>query len=232
MKDVYNDGTYLAANPDWHTGDSAWKASHILDIMERNRIRPRTVCEVGCGAGETLSQLGDRLGAEVEFTGYEISQDAYQLCQARARKNIHFFCKDFFREKNEPPFELILAIDVFEHVRDFFGFLEQLRPRGKYKLFHIPLDLSAQMLIRRKPLMDKRQLKGHLHYFTRDTAIAALQDTGYRIIDSFYTGSSMSAPGLSAKASLFRMPRQFMFWLSPDLAVRTLGGYSLLVLTE
>ena len=53
----YNDGGYLSENPDWHVGDSPWKAQQIHKIIDRNKLSPRTICEVGCGAGEILRQL-------------------------------------------------------------------------------------------------------------------------------------------------------------------------------
>ncbi len=73
MREIYEDGTYLARNPTWHEQDSAWKASHIARLIQRNDLRPSTVCEVGCGAGEILNQLSVMLGQAMRFWGYEIS---------------------------------------------------------------------------------------------------------------------------------------------------------------
>ena len=57
MKDIYNDGTYLKNNPTWHEEHSPWKAGEIKEIIERNSLAPKQVCEVGCGAGGIISQL-------------------------------------------------------------------------------------------------------------------------------------------------------------------------------
>ena len=57
MKNIYENGRYFDKNPAWHTEDSPWKARQILSCLNRNHIRPKSVCEVGCGAGEVLSQL-------------------------------------------------------------------------------------------------------------------------------------------------------------------------------
>ncbi len=35
MDTIYTNGTYLQQNPVWHQDDSAWKAGHILRILER-----------------------------------------------------------------------------------------------------------------------------------------------------------------------------------------------------
>lgn len=52
-----SDGTYLRLNPGWHAEDSAWKVARIAQIIDRNRLKPNTVAEVGCGAGQSLHQL-------------------------------------------------------------------------------------------------------------------------------------------------------------------------------
>ena len=57
--DRYTTGSYLESNPDWHVEDSAWKAEQVQAMLDRHSIAPRTVCEVGCGAGEVLRQLRD-----------------------------------------------------------------------------------------------------------------------------------------------------------------------------
>ena len=50
--EMYLDGTYLEHKPTWHVEDSPWKAKQIHTILSKNNIKPNTVCEVGCGAGE------------------------------------------------------------------------------------------------------------------------------------------------------------------------------------
>ena len=40
-------------------------------------------------------------------------------------------------------YDLILCIDVFEHVEDYIGFLKTLKNKSKYHIFNIPLDMCA-----------------------------------------------------------------------------------------
>ena len=70
MSNIYQDGTYLANNSDWHVADSPWKAEQICAILDRNRLAPKTVCEVGCGAGQILRILSERLPAADHLYGY------------------------------------------------------------------------------------------------------------------------------------------------------------------
>jgi 2-polyprenyl-3-methyl-5-hydroxy-6-metoxy-1,4-benzoquinol methylase len=59
--------------------------------------------------------------------------------------------KDFLEEK-DTYFDVVMAIDVFEHVEDYLGFIRRLRVKGEYKVFHIPLDLSVQTVLRVSPI--------------------------------------------------------------------------------
>ncbi len=84
--------SYLHANPTWHAEDSAWKATQILKLIERNKLMPKSIVEIGCGAGEILNQLQQRLAdKEIDFSGYEIAPDAFKLAQTRAKERLHFF---------------------------------------------------------------------------------------------------------------------------------------------
>ena len=229
---IYTSGEYAAKNPTYHVEDSAWKAQQILKIIRRNNLQPLSICEVGCGAGEILRQLQNNLPKQIHFTGYEVSQQAYELCQERANSKLSFYCADLL-SANSNQFDLILCIDVFEHIENYINFIRSLRNKGKQVIFHIPLDLSVQMVLRSQRLLFLRNQVGHLHYFTKDTALATLQDAGYDIVDWFYTPGILELPqnrGIATK--LMHWPRRLLFGWRPDLAVRLLGGYSLLVLAD
>ncbi len=226
--DIYSDGTYLNNNKTWHVEDSPWKAGQIAKILRRNNLDPGKVCEVGCGAGEILKQLSD-LYPHATFVGYELSAQAFALCKGRESDKVRYRLGSPLDE--EAFYDCLLCIDVFEHVEDYVGFLRGLKGKSSYKVFHIPLDISVLDVLR-SSLMDKRRIVGHLHYFTRETALATLTDCSYEIVDSFYTTSFSDLPSRTFKAKLARLPRKILFWLSPHLAVKVLGGCSLLVLAK
>jgi hypothetical protein len=72
---------------------------------------------------------------------------------------------------------------------------------------------------------------GHLHYFTKETALATLQDTGYEIQDYFFTARPTQAGG-GLKQHLAQLPRRLLGCMNAALAAKLLGGFSLLVLAE
>jgi len=227
--DIYKGEAYLEKNPSWHVEESPFKAKYILKLLERNNMSPSTICEVGCGAGEVLKQLQDKMGPNHEFWGYDISPIAQRLIEPRLNDKLHFKLADPSQEDKN--YELLLVLDVVEHVEDYFAFLRGMRPIARYKLFHFPLDISVQAVIRRDGMMKRRVDHAHLHYFTKELALQALVDTGYEIQDYIYTPRSNEiGPSLLQKA--FRIPRTVLYSFNHDFAVRVLGGYSFMVLAK
>lgn len=231
MTQIYNDGTYLKNHPTWHEQDSPWKAMQVKKIIEKNFLNPNKICEIGCGAGEILNQLSKYYVDKKEFIGYEISPQAFELCSKKSKHNLTFKLSNLL-DDNPVYFDIVMAIDVFEHIEDYFSFLRKLKTKAEYKIFHIPLDLSVQSVLRSSPILKHRKTYGHIHYFTKETALETLKDTGYEIVDYFYTKSSLELPNIGWKANLLKIPRKLLFLVNNDLAVRVLGGYSLLVLAR
>jgi trans-aconitate methyltransferase len=228
MDHIYLDGSYQSNNPTWHVEDCPWKATQIGTMLKKHHINPGSICEVGCGTGEILAQLEPAF-PDTSFFGYEVSPQAYDICSRRQSNRMQFRFEDLTTQM-DALFDVLLAVDVLEHVEDYLGFLKSLRSKAKLKVFHIPLDLSLQSLLRMKPIITARQKVGHLHYFTKETAIASLQDCGYEIIDLTYTASRLELPNQTLSSKLMKFPRRLFHRLNPDLNVRILGGYSLLVL--
>jgi cyclopropane fatty-acyl-phospholipid synthase-like methyltransferase len=230
LEEIYTNGIYLEKHPDWHIEESAWKVRHILCMLRRRHLMPTTICEVGCGAGEVLKLLQANMSDECTLWGYDISPQAFDLCQQRANARLHFKLADIRREQ-DVFFDLILMLDVVEHVEDYFSFLRDLKHKSHYKIFHIPLDISVQTVLRGKTLIRNRNVHGHIHYFTKETALRTLEDVGYEVLDYSYSPEyELDAPLLST--NLMKLPRKAFFALHEDWAVRLLGGSRILVLAK
>lgn len=220
---------YKTGHPNWHVEDSPWKATQILKLMDRNNLKPKSVVEIGCGAGEILNQLHQRMDDKtIEFSGYEIAPDAFDFCIQRIKERLSFYQEDLLRRKEN--FDLLLMIDVFEHVEDCFGFLRKAREKATYKIYYIPLDLS-HFYIMMNGLMKQRKKVGHIHYYNKDTALATLEETGHEIIDWFYT-RHRNINNISPAARVVNALRSAVWSFNPDLAVNLFGGSSLIVLTR
>src|SRR5260370_6214160 len=222
---------HLEKVPGWHVEESPWKAKHIEQLLKRHQLSPKTVCEVGCGFGEVLRLLQKDMSEECEFWGYEISPVALEQAEKRANSRLHFTLADFTKESTIS-FDLLLALDVVEHVENYLGFLQEIRPKSQYKILQVPLELSVQTVLRRQALLQQRNNMGHLHYFTKETFLRTLEDCGYEILDDVYTSSSLELPTHMFTTKLMKAPRRLFYALSRDLAVRVLGGYRLMLLAR
>ena len=230
LESRYHDSEYLRNNPSWDAEDSPWKAYRIVELIEKNNLSPSSIVEVGCGAGEVIKSVWKHFDGKVPCQGYEISEDAYGICKEKNENNLEYYLSDFF--DSEKYFDILLMIDVFEHVPDYLGFLEKGKCRSEYKIFHIPLDMNVSSVFRVSPITYVRGKVGHLHYFNKETALASLKDTGYEIIDHSYTAGSIDLQHSNIKTKLMTIPRRILFKFSADLAARLLGGFSLLVLAK
>lgn len=237
MKNIYQSGEYLEkTNMSWHSEDAPWKALQIAKMIERNKLQPQCIVEIGCGSGKILEELAEKPYFDgVNFEGYDISPQAIEICTKSPSARCSFFCEDLLDSPRNTvrATDILLVIDVFEHVPDYIGFIEKCKGIAKYKVYHIPLDLHVSSVLRAS-FVNARYSVGHLHYFSAESAVATLKDTGHEIVDYFYTNGAL---GLfkqhpSLKRALANAPRWVLSWASEALSARLLGGYSLLVLAK
>lgn len=229
FQDQYQDGSYLETTVDWHEQDAEWKAKHIRRLIDLAGISPRTIADIGCGTGGVLVQLQKMLPDDVQLTGYEIAKSIFDVAQARGNARLRFV--NSAEVHADPPYDLALVIDVFEHIPDYLGFLNSIKPAADKFIFHIPLDLSMRCLHHDTPMARRKEV-GHLHYFTTSTARATLEDCGYRVLNAFHTHSAMQPMPSSRLVRLKRWPDRWLFKRNPELCAKTLGGCSWLVLAE
>lgn len=229
-RNMYMNGEYLEKNPNWFVEESPFKVRQIMRMIEKNHLKVKTICEIGCGAGEVLRLLQEKMDAACCFRGYDISPQALDMCKRRANDRLEFRLADIAQESGTF-FDLMLILDVVEHIEDYFGFLNNIRSKSELKIFHFPLDLSVQAVLRRRGLLKRRELYGHVQYFTKETALATLEDVGYGVLDFFYTPRCIEL-GQEFVQKVARLPRRICFAMNPDITARILGGYSLLVLAR
>lgn len=226
----YDSGAYLAANPDWHMDDSPWKATQIGDLLTAAQAPFQSAVEVGCGAGLILQDLAKRF-PDKAWQGFDVSADAARFWETWADGPVTYTQADFLAGAARA--DLLLLIDVFEHVEDYLGFLKRLRARADWFVFHIPLDMNVQGMLRGSMLESRRKV-GHLHYFSKPTALATLADAGYRVEAwRFTAASSHDRRGQRPlRTRLANLPRRLLFPVAPETTVMVMGGYSLLVLAR
>ena len=234
MENIYTSGQYLDVTQTWHAEDSPWKARQIKKIIDKNKIQPNNIAEIGCGSGSILDELSRMPDLQnTSFKGYDISPQAIEMAKKIDNERVEFFQEDLLSEDNEEKFDILMVIDVFEHVPDYLGFVEKCRTKATYKIYHIPLDIHVSSVLRNSFIKNRYDI-GHIHYFTADSAISALRDSGHEIIDSFYTDGAFGVfkEHQNIKTAVANVPRWLFSKFSLPFTARVFGGYSLLVLTK
>jgi SAM-dependent methyltransferase len=223
---MYNDGRYSSRNPDWHENDAPWKAAQVLSMLDDRNFRPESIVDIGCGTGGVLEVIAGALKG-TRLVGYDPSSQAIGMIERSDSVELRVGTPEDVHEH----YELLLSLDVLEHVEDYIGFLRSLLPIADWFIFHIPLDVSAQSVIRERPLLAVRSNVGHLHYFTRRTALASLETAGFEIeCDELLFPNDM--PGRRVKTRIANIPRGLGRRLRPQLSARIFGGFTLLVLAS
>lgn len=230
MSNIYNDHTYLNNNPTWGEEDAPFKTNKIIQLLNRNHIYFETVCEIGCGSGEILVQLAAKFNEDVKFFGFDISKDAINIAKRKETNRIKFEHKDISEATEKRFFDLLLVIDVIEHVDNYFRFLDNITSKGKYTIFHIPLDMCVWSLFREKMLIESKNRVGHIHNFTEEFIESILMDKGFKIIDKIYTEPTFAT--MSFKQRVINRIRKILFIIHKKFCTKTIGGYSILLLTE
>ena len=164
-------------NPGWHENDAAWKAAQVLSLLGDRNFRPKSIVDIGCGTGGVLEVIAGALNG-TRLVGYDLSAQAIGMVERSDRVELR--ARDSARRSRT--LRPAAQPRRLRACRGLLGFLRSLRPIADWFMFHIPLDTSAQSVVRERPLLAVRSSVGHLHYFTRGTALATLETAGFEIV--------------------------------------------------
>jgi SAM-dependent methyltransferase len=227
--DRYTGSDYRTNNPTWHEEHAPWKATHIADLLDELGVRPQSVVDVGCGTGAVLSALAGLVPSATSLVGYEPAPDAFGDAGRRASERVRFRNELFDPRSLDDPVDLVLLIDVLEHMENPFGFLRSLHDVTPLVIAHVPLDLSVQAVLRMSPILARRQMVGHIHWFTAELVREMFVDNGYDVVAESFTAGALDFPAMTPLSGAARFPRRLARRINEPMAARVLGGFSLLV---
>lgn len=107
---------------------------HTLENLVRTvtTLQVRTVLDVGCGSGENLAALA--ASGPYELTGTDISQEALRAAHQRV-PSAQFRCLDAERETLSQRFDLVISVQVLEHLVDDLAALRNMAQMTQRYLF-------------------------------------------------------------------------------------------------
>lgn len=173
---------YVGTEPAW---DYDIVLPTILDVV-KSVPDNGSILDIGCGNGAILGEIRTRgtwrlYGIEISQSGAEIARSqGFDVRVADATNNL----VELFGPNT---FDLIISVEVIEHVYDTFGLLKQvhsiLRPNGMLLLttpYHgylknLVIALTGKCNSHYNPLW----ACGHIKFWSKQTLSAALEQSGY-----------------------------------------------------
>jgi 2-polyprenyl-3-methyl-5-hydroxy-6-metoxy-1,4-benzoquinol methylase len=152
--------------------------------------RSARVLEVGCGTGATLQWLQQQ-GRCGRTVGIEIFESAAAVARGRVDEvhvgNAENLAAGLFEHAS---FDLVLCLDVLEHMQDPWAFVQQvhglLKPGGtliasipnvRHVRVVLPLLLAGRWRYEESGILDAT----HLRFFTRASALALVSPPGMKV---------------------------------------------------
>ncbi|MGZ4056624.1 MAG: class I SAM-dependent methyltransferase [Bacteroidia bacterium] len=181
------------------------------DVVERLKIYyPQgksfdNVLDIGCGTGATGTAIRQNFKIQ-HYSGIELMSAAAKMAKDRldyvVSDNVETMINEKrFHEFDKKKYDLILILDVIEHLYDPWGLLNFLRdwltPDGVIVL-SIPNAGNLYVvnkLVRDKFLYDEGGLldKTHIRFFTLKTIQHMVETTKYKILDTYFKRGSMDS---------------------------------------
>lgn len=153
-------------------------ADHYLELLAAAGVNGGSLLEIGCGDGDFLAQAARR---NFSVEGIDYSTHSCAKAQARLGAAARVHCGEIgvLADRRES-FDLCVACDVIEHVRQPAAFLETLhrllRPGGWVFIVTPNLNTLAAKLLRSRWMEFKAE---HLFYYTPRTLERQLIQAGF-----------------------------------------------------
>ena len=194
MTDIYNDNSYLEKNPSLHTEDSKFKFQNIKRFLssievKNNRIK---ILDIGGGAGiigKLVLEYFQESGIVVSFHSLDLSTQMLKI-QLKNNPQIKKIINCSINECPKSNYDLVLMIDVIEHIEEKEDSAKILNKLGKNIIYNIPIEINFFDILKYLKSFFryyKRQKKrwGHIHFFSFTSSQSFLK-RHYKIIDSYF----------------------------------------------
>ena len=121
---------------DWWSKNGKFKILHeiqairikyILETLNKKNLNNTKVLDIGCGGG-LVSEGLSKIGATV--TGIDFIKENIKVAKMHAKKNnlkINYFVKDFEKEKITSKYDVIIILEVLEHLKNWEEFIKKIK---------------------------------------------------------------------------------------------------------
>ncbi len=180
MNDIYNDKSYISKHPDLHREDSAYKFEQISRLLEMVHVESNKIkiLDIGGGAGvlgRLVAEYFRLREKEVEFVALDVSADMLEI-QAKENPHLVRSLNCSILDCPEEKFDIVLMIDVIEHVPDKELVAGRLNKISRQIIYNIPIeinlmDFARNLRHRGQHYPEQTRAIGHIHFFTYASAL-------------------------------------------------------------
>jgi len=251
VKNLYVTDEYMEKNPSLHEEDSAWKIGKIIPALERlmKEMPAReqiNLLDVGGGAGVVLSRVSAYLSSE---HGLRVNKYALDLSPGMLKVQ-HERNPDLRRAVNEDitatsfkdkELDLVLMIDVLEHVPDPVAALKELKRISHYVLFKVPLENNTLFNVRNlarggRPRQQAIEDIGHINTYTLGSVRRQVEAHAGEVLHlsltnvfDYWLNSEHYRQSMNAKFRLLNRTAASMFQVSPRLCSLMFGDFVMML---
>jgi SAM-dependent methyltransferase len=201
ISNLYLTDEYVSNNPSLHREDSSWKISKIIPFVDAviGRINKKeiNVLDVGGGAGLILnavsSHIEKKYGKKVNKFALDLSPAMLEI-QRKENPDLKKALNESISNTslNDREIDLVLMIDVLEHIPNPTDALAELRRISRFAIFKVPLENNLCLIT--KNLITKNRAKakaaasiGHINFYTFGKLKGQTEKYLGKVIDSSFT---------------------------------------------
>jgi SAM-dependent methyltransferase len=216
---MYEDGTYLARHPRLHAEDSAWKTCRIMPLVDRfvdlHRRPAVTLLDVGGGAGLVLAAVAARVRGRSGIAPAQWALDVSRSMLDVQRQNNPELTRVWHEDIcdcsiADKAVDLVLAIDVLEHIPEADRALAALARIARYAILKVPLERNVYGTVYNAvkggaPRRRAAQAIGHVHVFSYAALCSRVERWCGRIVLAAF--ANVFAYYRSDRVAWARLPR-------------------------
>ena len=179
MGDIYNDNSYIINNPTLHSEDSEFKFNNVLRFLNLIEIKENKIkiLDVGGGAGligKRVMKYYAKKDIIVTLHSLDLSFKMLKI-QKQNNPKIKKLSNCSIAECKESNYDLVLMIDVIEHIPNKNISAKTLNRLSKNIIYNIPIEINLFDYVKNISLLfryykNQRKTLGHIHFFSFKSA--------------------------------------------------------------
>lgn len=146
-------------------------------------IKFESVLDVGCGTGSLLEIILN-INPAAQLSGIDLSDQSIKICKEKFNSD-NFWVMDCSREYSNQQFDLILCVDVIEHVKNDQDFLNNLSKMANKSIIIVTLEGR----------MRKNEISiGHYRNYARGDLEKMATQAGLKVVQKNHWGFPFFSP--------------------------------------